>query len=169
MYRDPWITVVQDQVLRPDGSPGTYATVKLKSGVCVIGWDRSDCVHLTSEFHYAVGRTTIEGVSGGIEPDESPLLAAQRELAEEIGLEAENWQMLGVIDPFTAAINSTVTLFVARDLRSVPASPEATELIEHVMMPLDEAIRKVRSGEITHAPTCMILLELALRRYEVTF
>lgn len=164
MYQDPWIKVVRDQVQRPDGNAGTYATVQLKSGVCVVGVDESGNVHLTREFHYAVGRVTIEGVSGGIEVGESAELAAGRELAEEIGLTAKSFQRLGTIDPFTAAIQSTVTLFVARDLIAVPKNPEATELIEHVTMPLADAVQLVRQGEITHAPTCIILLELLIEQ-----
>jgi ADP-ribose pyrophosphatase len=164
MYQDPWLKVTRDQVLRPDGSPGTYATVQLKSGVCVVGLDESGNVHLTREFHYAVGRITVEGVSGGIEPDETAEQAAERELTEEIGLTAKSWVRLGTIDPFTAAIESTVTMFVARDLTVVPPNPEATELIEHVTMPLTQAIQMVKQGEITHSPTCIILLHLALQQ-----
>lgn len=167
VYCDPWISVVRDQVLRPDGNPGTYATVQLKSGVCVVGLDAQGKVHLTREFHYAVGRVTIEGVSGGIEPGETSQIAAERELAEEIGLAAAKWRCHGTIDPFTAAIHSTVTLYVAEDLTKVPRNLEGTELIEPVEMPLDQAVRLVKQGEITHAPTCVILLHLALEKTQL--
>lgn len=162
MYQDPWIKVNRDLVTRPDGQPGTYATVELKSGVCVIGLDAQQRVHLTREFHYAVGRVTIEGVSGGIEEGETALQAAQRELAEELGLQAARWQHLGVVDPFTAAIASTVDLYVAEDLQRVPKAPEGTELIDHVEFPLREAVDMVCGGGITHSPTCVALLRLAL-------
>ncbi|MEZ6135526.1 MAG: NUDIX hydrolase [Pirellulaceae bacterium] len=164
MYRDPWIQVVRDDVLRPDGDPGTYATVQLKSGVCVIALDEQQNVHLTKEFHYAVGRDTLEGVSGGIEADESPQLAAERELAEELGLRASRWMHLGKVDPFTAAIHSTVDLFLAENLTQGDRAPEGTELIQHVAIPLHEALKMVRQSEITHAPTCVALLMLALDR-----
>ncbi|MCR9294475.1 MAG: NUDIX hydrolase [bacterium] len=162
MYRDPWLTVTRDQVTRPDGQPGTYATVQLKSGVCVIALDSQNCVHLTREFHYAVGRDTLEGVSGGIEPGESAEATARRELAEELGLQASVWKHLGSIDPFTAAIHSRVDLFVAEELQQQSANPEGTELIEHVVLALDEAVELVRSGDITHAPTCVAVLQIAL-------
>lgn len=164
MYADPWLEVTRDQVTRPDGDPGTYATVHLKSGVCVLALNQ-DIVHLTREFHYAVGEYTIEGVSGGIEPGESPGLAAERELAEELGLEATKWTHLGTIDPFTAAIFSRVDLFVAEDLTTCETNPEGTELIEHVQFPLTEAVQMVRESVITHAPTCVALLHLALNHH----
>jgi ADP-ribose pyrophosphatase len=162
MYSDPWIELFRDQVVRPDGLPGTYATVHLKHGVCVLALDDDQNVHLTKEFHYAVGRWTIEGVSGGIEDAESPLTAATRELAEELGIEASRWTPLGSVDPFTSAVVSPVQLYLAQDLKFIETSPEGTEQIEHVVMTLDEAVQAVREGVITHAPTCVALLRLAL-------
>lgn len=162
VYRDAWIDVTLDSVSRPDGNPGSYTTVRLKSGVCVIALDDQQQVHLTREFHYAVGRVTIEGVSGGIEVGESPELAAQRELAEELGLTAARWKRLGKVDPFTSAILSTVDLYLAQDLSVCPTDPEGTEQIEHVVLPLSEAVEMVRHSLITHAPTCVALLRIAL-------
>ncbi len=162
VYRDAWIEVRLDEVTRPDGQPGTYTTVQLKSGVCVVALDQERRVHLTREFHYAVGRITVEGVSGGIESGESSELAAQRELAEELGLMAKHWQRLGQVDPFTSAIYSTVDLFLATDLTECAAAPEGTEQIEHMIVPLDEAVEMVRNSQITHGPTCVALLRIAL-------
>ena len=164
VYRDAWIDVTLDSVTRPDGKPGSYTTVRLKSGVCVIALDDKQQVHLTREFHYAVGRVTIEGVSGGIEVGESPELAAQRELAEELGLTATSWKRLGQVDPFTSAILSTVDLYLAQDLSACPTAPEGTEQIEHVVLPLSEAVELVRRSQITHAPTCVALLRIALEQ-----
>ncbi len=162
IYQDAWIDVQLDQVTRPDGKPGTYTTVQLKPGVCVIALDDRGAVHLTREFHYAVGRFTLEGVSGGIESGEAVELAAERELAEELGLTARCWTRLGQVDPFTAAICSTVDLFLAQDLSPCPTDMEGTEQIEHISMPLAEAIAMVREGQISHAPTCVALLMIAL-------
>jgi ADP-ribose pyrophosphatase len=162
MYSDPWVQLFRDQVIRPDGLPGTYATVLITPGVCVIAVDEDWNVHLTREFHYAVGRVTIEGVSGGIEPNEEPLAAAKRELAEELGIEAEKWTHFGSSDPFTAAVRSPVQLYIAQQLSFCEKAPEGTERIEHVVMSLDEAVQAVRDGVITHAPTCVALLRMTL-------
>jgi ADP-ribose pyrophosphatase len=164
MYGDPWIQLFRDQVQRPDGKAGTYATVHLKAGVCVVAMDHVGTLHLTKEFHYAVGRVTIEGVSGGIECDESSALAATREMAEELGITAGCWTRLGTVDPFTAAVLSPVDLYLAEDLTFNETNPEGTELIEHVTMTLDEAVQGVYEGVITHAPTCIIILRIALQK-----
>lgn len=161
VYRDPWIHLQVDQVVRPDGNAGTYCTVRLKSGVCVIAMDSEKNVYLTREFHYAVGRVTIEGVSGGIESGESALSTAERELKEELGITAQKFKSLGVVDPFTAAILSPTELFVAEDLAFGDPEHEGTEIIELVKVPLATALQWVDDGTITHAPSCVALLKIS--------
>lgn len=159
VYQDPWVQVQRDEVIRPDGQPGTYAVVQIKPGVCVLAMDDEHHVYLTEEFHYAVGQTTLECVSGGRDGEESPLAAAQRELREEIGIEAEDWQDLGRLDPFTASVLSPTQLFLARRIRFVEAAPEGTELIHRVKLTFEDAVQRVMQSEITHAPSMTVILK----------
>lgn len=159
VYRDPWFRVERDDVIRPDGEPGTYTVVHLKPGVCVLALDDDGQVSLTKEFHYAVGRITIEAVSGGIETDEDPLLTAQRELQEELGITAKVWQDMGRVDPFTASILSPTRMYLARHLTFGPQRLEGTETIELVKMPMEEAVRRVFNSEITHGPSALLILK----------
>jgi ADP-ribose pyrophosphatase len=160
VYADPWIDVRKDDVVRPDGKPGTYSVVTVRRGVTVVALDDDDVLHLTEEFHYAVGRLTLEGVSGGMEPGEDPLQTARRELAEELGIEADDWTDLGTIDPITSSVDSPTRLFLARSLRHGPSAPEGTELIRCVKVPLTEALAMVLDSRITHAATCVAILKI---------
>ena len=162
VYQDPWMDVRCDQVLRPDGKPGTFSTVRLKAGVCVVAIDDKDQIYLTKEFHYAVGRVTVEGASGGIEAGETALQSAQRELVEELGITAKNWTPMGFVDPFTSALLSPTQLFLAEVLTFQKPQTEATEIIECVSFPFREAIAMVMDSRITHAPTCTAILKAAL-------
>ena len=164
VYRDPWIDVRKDDVVRPDGQPGTYSVVTVRRGVTVVALDEDDVLHLTEEFHYAVGRLTLEGVSGGTEAGEEPLQTARRELAEELGIEAEHWTDLGTIDPITSSVDSPTRMFLARGLRHGPSSPEGTELIRCVKVPLQEAVAMVLDSRITHAATCVAIMKVFLKR-----
>src|SRR5262245_43489451 len=116
VYRDPWVSLRKDDVIRPDGAPGTYSVVTIKPGVCVLALDKPGTASHTEEFHYGVGRVTIEAVSGGMEPGEDALQTAQRELQEELGILAARWIDLGVCDPFTASVVSPTRLFLAKDI-----------------------------------------------------
>jgi len=159
VYRDPWLRVTKDDVLRPDGSPGTFSVSHMKAGVCVLAVDDTGFCHLTEEFHYAVGRVTLECVSGGIDPGEDDLSTAKRELGEELGLAARNWTPLGVVDPFTAIAVSPTKLWLAEGLEGIGAKPEPTERIRHVRLPFDEVLEKVMNSEITHAPSVALILK----------
>lgn len=161
IYQDPFVEVQLDQVVRPDSKDGQHVVVFMKSGVCVLPMDAEKNVYLTSEFHYGIGRQSLEGVSGGIEHGEEPLETAQRELAEELGLAASQWKKLTSVDPFTTIVVSPTQLYLATDLTLVPADPEGTEQIESVKMPLAQAVEMVAQGKISHAPTCVLLLLVA--------
>lgn len=160
VYRDPWIEVRRDRVVRPDGLAGTHCVVAMKPGVSVLPMDDDGCVYLTEEFHYAVGRLGLEVVSGGIEPGESPEDTARREVEEELGLRAQRWTALGSVDPFTTIVRSPTALYWARGLSEVPRAPEGTERIRRVRMPWDEAVAAVLEGRITHGPSCVLILKV---------
>ena len=108
VYADPWLKVRKDDVIRPVGNPGTHSVVTIKHGVCVLAF-QDDTIYLTKEFHYAVGRVTLEAVSGGREAHEPAIECAQRELAEELGISAATWTELTTVDPFTASVVSPTT------------------------------------------------------------
>lgn len=162
VYRDPWIEVRRDEVIRPDGAPGSHCVVAMKAGVCVLPVDERGICHLTDEFHYGIGRDSLEGVSGGIEPGEDPLETARRELAEELGITAREWTELGSVDPFTTIVVSPTRLYLARGLSFGETAPEGTERIRRRALPLAEAFEMVLDGRITHSPTCVLLLRARL-------
>jgi ADP-ribose pyrophosphatase len=159
IYCDPWVSVSCDEVIRPDGRPGTHAVVDIKSGVAVLALDEAGFVYITDEFHYGVGRHTLEVVSGGCDPGEDPLATAQRELREELGITAAEWTSLGVVDPFTSVGVSPTQLFLARDLTFGRQAPEGTERIRCVKMPLEEAIAAVMDSRISHGPSGVLLFK----------
>jgi len=164
VYRDPWIEVMRDEVVRPDGAPGSHCIVRLKSGVSVLPVDGAGLAYLTEEFHYAVGRTTIEVVSGGIDGDEDAHQTARRELQEELGITADEWIDLGVCDPFTSVVTSPTRLFLARGLSFGPTTQEGTESVRLRAVAFDEAVQMVLDGRITHAPSCVLILKAAIRK-----
>ena len=162
VYRDACMVVTKDDVVRPDGKPGTYSVMNLVAGVCVLAMDTHRNVYLTDEFHYGVGRNTIEAVSGGIEPNEDTLATAKRELKEELGIEARDWKHLGVVDPLTGSLVSPTQLYMAQDLTFGEQAPEGTELIKCVKTRIDDAVQMVLDSRITHGPSCVLILKAHL-------
>ncbi len=160
-YRNEFIEVCEDRVLQPDGEPGSYATVRMKPGVSVLPVDADGTVTLILQFRYALGRESLEAVSGAVDGDEPPLEAAQREAREEAGIEAEEWTDLGAVDLDTSIVHCPTQLFLARALSFTETEREGTEEMRTVRIPLAEAVRRVMQGEITHGPSCVLILKAA--------
>jgi 8-oxo-dGTP pyrophosphatase MutT (NUDIX family) len=157
-YQHKLVEVHEDQVIKPDGTPGTYATVKVQAGASVLALDEGGMVHLAKEFRYAIGRYSLEVVGGAIEDGEQPVQAAQRELREELGIEAKEWIELGQVDPLTSIIDSPSTLFLARELTFNEKKHEGSERIEVVKVSIDDAMSMVIDGRITHGASCVLIL-----------
>ncbi|MFL6207989.1 MAG: NUDIX hydrolase [Pyrinomonadaceae bacterium] len=157
-YEHKLLTVNEDQVTRPDGTPGIYATVRVQAGVSVLALDDEGFVYLAKEFRYAVGRKTLEAVGGVLDEGEQEETAARRELREELGIEAEQLTALGRVDPMTSLIDSPAHLFLARRLSFVEQQHEGSERIERVKLSLVEAARLVYENEITHGASCVLIL-----------
>ena len=166
VYHDSFVHVQLDRVIRPDTKAGNHVLIHMKPGVCVLPMGLNRIVYLTREFHYAIGRYSVEAVSGGIEPAESGSETARRELSEELGLEASHWQLIATVDPFTTIIRSPTQLYLAEGLTEVGTAPEGTEQIEKIAMPLAKAVKLIHDGTITHAPTCVLLLMVQSLRPE---
>lgn len=162
-YGSAFVDLFEDRVTRPDGSPGTYTTVTLKPGVAVLPIGAHGEVHLTRQFRYALGRESIEVVAGAIEADEDPREAGRRELREELGLVAAEWHALGTIDLDTSIVRCRVRLFTAAALRQTDVDPDPTEDIRPQTCSLADAVRMVLDGEITHSPSCVLILAAAQR------
>jgi len=160
-YRNRWMAVREDRVIRPGGSEGLFGVVEMTSGSSVLALDADDKVFLVREYKYAIGRDSLEVVSGAMDEGETPLAAAQRELREETGLIASDWQAMGAVDPFTTAIRCVNYLFLARGLSHTAASPEDGEELSIVSLPFDAAVRMVLAGEISHAGSCLLILRTA--------
>lgn len=150
VYENPWITVREDQVIRPDGGPGIYGVIEAKVATGVVALTPGNEIYLVGQYRYPVNRYSWEIIEGGAEADESPLDAAKRELREEAGLSARSWAPLGgdvhLSNCFSAEVGK---LFIARDLEEVPSSPDATEVLQVKKVPFAEALALVHSGEIT--------------------
>lgn len=159
IYRNRWLYIHEDEVIRPDGSPGIFGIVEMKAGSSVVAIDAELNVILAKEFKYGIDRESVETLSGAIEEGESPLAAAKRELREETGFTADTWIDLGMIDPFTTVINSPNHMFLAMNLTAGDQSLDPGETLDIIKVTFPQAIRMVMDGSITHGASCVSLLK----------
>lgn len=159
IYTNPWISVREDQVIRPGGAPGIFGVVEMRDGAMAIALNFQKEIYLVHEYRYAVARRSFEAAGGVIDEGENPLETAKRELKEELGLISDTWINLGMVDPFTTVIKSENHMFLALNVKEVPASVEEGEVITTVKVPFDEALEMVIQSKITHSATCVAILK----------
>ena len=158
VYADDFIEVNVDEVVGPNRNPRRYSTVKLKRGVAVLAMDPDNRIYLTRQYRYAIGRDSIEVVCGGIDAGEAPLAAAQKELKEEIGIQATEWFELGTIDMDSSVIHCPIHLYIATGLTSVGSDQEGSEDIDYFNVPFKEAVDMVLQSQISQAASCILIL-----------
>jgi 8-oxo-dGTP pyrophosphatase MutT (NUDIX family) len=157
------ITVSKEQVLLPNGNIADYEIVHHPGGAAVVALDEQDRVCLLHQYRPAAGGWVWELPAGRLEPDEPPALTARRELVEEAGREAGDWQDLGFMWSSPGVFDERIHLFLARQLRVVPAHHEPHEVLEAHWVALPEALARAMSGAILDSKTVVGLLRAAAR------
>ena len=166
VYTNPWITVREDQVIRPDGAPGIYGVVDTRIATGVLALTPEMQLVLIGQYRYTMEEYSWEIIEGGTDPGELPLPAIQRELREEAGLTADRWEAIGgEMHMSNCHSSERGYLFVATGLHEVEAEPEGTEVLALRRVPVEEAVRMVTAGEIRDAISVIgiLLLDRLLR------
>lgn len=163
VFRGRVITVNVEHIRLPDGQTARYEIVHHPGGAAAVALDESGRVCLLRQFRPAGGGWVWELPAGRLEPGEPPERTARRELVEEAGREAAQWESLGSILSSPGVFAETIHLYLARALTVVPSALEQHELIEVHWIPLAEAVRQALSGELRDGKTVIGLLRTAAR------
>ena len=160
VFSNPWIEVREDVLLWPGSDERRYGIVSVKPGVTVLALDEStDMVWCVWQYRPAIGRVSLELVGGGIEAGESPRDAAERELAEEVGIAAARWDTRGVLNTgATAIVDSQAHLFLARGLSAVARGGDDVNEIAAQALGREEVLSRAAESDITHAASVCALL-----------
>jgi 8-oxo-dGTP pyrophosphatase MutT (NUDIX family) len=162
VYENPWISVREDDVIRPDGEPGIYGVVHYKNTAVGVLPVEGDHVYLVGQYRYPLERYSWEIPEGGCPVGEDPLRAAKRELREETGLEARSWRRLGETFLSNSVADEYAVWFLATHLVRGEQQPEGTEVIDVRRVPLQEAVAMATDGRITDALSALALTTYAL-------
>lgn len=157
-YENPWLRVREDDVVRPDGTPGTYGLVELAHpAVWVVPLTEADEVVLVSVDRYTVG-PSVEVPSGGTD-GQDPVVAAQRELLEETGYTARELVEVGSLNSLNGVCRAPGTVLLATGLTASEATGHAEEGITEVrLVPFAEVMTMIARREITDGESAAALL-----------
>lgn len=158
VYDNPWISVREDRVTRPDGEPGIYGVVHFKNTAVGVLAIEDGHLYLVGQYRYTLDRYSWEIPEGGCPAGEDPLDAARRELREETGLIAASWQKLGESHLSNSVSDEHAILYLATELTAGESAPEGTERLAVRRVSLAEARSMVLDGEITDAMSQLAIL-----------
>ncbi|MEB3981144.1 NUDIX hydrolase [Mycobacterium sp. 663a-19] len=153
VYRNRWLTVREDDIRRPDGSPGIYAVVDKPTYALVLPYD-GQRFRLVEQFRYPVGARRWEFPQGSA-PDLAeldPRELAERELREETGLRATSLEPLGLVDVAPGMSSQRGWAFLATGIVDGEADREHEEQDMHSeWFSREDVERMMRSGVIADA------------------
>lgn len=168
IYRGRKIDLALKTIRLADGSETTREVVLHPGAVALVPFIDRDHVCLVNNYRYAIDRELLEVPAGTIDAGESPNETAERELREETGYTART--VRPVADWFVSpgVMNERMYLYVCEDLTLGETEHQPDERLKPVILPWDDAVRRVLAGEIVDAKTIVaILLIDRLRSREI--
>jgi ADP-ribose pyrophosphatase len=166
-YRAPVFYVTSEQVVEPSGNRVRRDLIRHPGSVVIMGVDDTSSdprVLLARQYRYAADRYLWEFPAGRIDEGESALAGAKRELLEETGYTAQQWQRALFFYVSPGFLDETMALYLALGLKPGKAKPEEDEEISKRFFPLAQAVGMVMSGKIMDAKTIAGILWLQQRQ-----
>lgn len=158
VYENRWMHVREDEVRGPGGR-GIYGVVTVRHpAVFIVAVDERDRVGLVTVDRYATGGASLEVPAGGTD-GEDPLVGAQRELLEEIGMRADSWTEIGRMNALNGLADAPEHVFLATGLHAATGAAElaATQQEEGIAavewLAFDEVLRLIRDGRVSDGET----------------
>lgn len=163
VYNNNWISVHHYEVLNPAGGKGIYGKVHFKNiAIGIVPIDEDGNTYLIGQYRFPLNKYSWEIPEGGCTFNEQPIDAAKRELLEETGLMATEWEQILLMDLSNSVSDEICIVFVAKKLQQHNAEPEETEQLQIKKCSLIKAFEMVEAREITDAISVAALQKIQL-------
>jgi ADP-ribose pyrophosphatase len=151
------VDVGVERATLPNGVAVDLAILRHPGASAIVALDDDGRIAMLTQYRYAIGGWLREVPAGCRNGSESPLECAQRELSEEAGLQAQQWDHLGSIVTIPSFCDEKIELFMARNLSSSSGQLDFDEVIKVDRVDLEEALAMISAGEIIDAKTIAAL------------
>jgi ADP-ribose pyrophosphatase len=148
-----------EDVTLPNGSRTELSMVRHPGSIAVVPLFEDNTVLMERQYRHAVKSYLLEIPAGTMEPGEDPLTCARRELEEETGYIAENFELLLDLDILPSYTDERIYVYLARGLASSRQNLDEDEIIEIVTYPLQDALKMIDTGQIRDGLTILSLLQ----------
>lgn len=148
VYKGRVFKMVRENITLSKGSTFNIDIIHHPGAAAIVPLSDSNKVVLIYQYRHAVGGCLWEIPAGTLDGNEDPIECAKRELIEETGYSANQWDKLGEIVPVPGYSSERIHLFLARKLIPATQNLGKDEMLDVHEIDFDEVIRRIRSGEI---------------------
>ncbi|MES2132498.1 MAG: NUDIX hydrolase [Bacteroidota bacterium] len=161
VYESAWIAVNKHQTINPAGNPAIYSVVNFKNlAIGILPLSADGYTWLVGQWRYPLNAYSWEIPEGGGPLGEKPIETARRELKEETGIVAGNFEEIMQLHLSNSATDEHAFVFLATDLGFEEAEPEETEDLKVKKVHIREAFEMTLNGEITDAISVAAIMKV---------
>lgn len=162
LYEGRVLDLHVDQVELPNGRITSREAVRHAPAVGIVAVEEN-FIYMVRQFRHAVDDSILEIPAGIVEPGETPVQTAAREIQEEIGLKAESLEEIGRIYSSPGFSDEEIVLFWAEGLSPSKLPADDDEFIEVVKVPIDKLCHMMDNGDIKDGKTIAAICRMALK------
>ena len=149
-YENAWISLTEHKVLNAAGNNGIYGVVHFKNiAIGIIPLDENNYTWLVGQFRFPLNQYSWEICEGGGKLNVDPLVSAERELLEELGIKAHKWKKIMDMHLSNSVSDEVGIIYVVKELEYFDPNPDEDEVLQLKKIHIDEAYQLVMKDEIT--------------------
>ncbi len=164
IYENKWIKLTEFQVLNPSGNPGIYGVIHFQNNAVGVVPYENGYIWMVGQYRYPLNRYSWEIPEGGGPLEISTLDAAIRELKEETGMTASNYEKIVEMHLSNSVSDEYAIVYLATGLTHGEAEPEETEELNVRKIKLEEAYSLVENGIITDSLSVAAIYKMMLMK-----
>jgi len=145
--------LVREKVALENGIAVDLDIVRHPGAAAMVPLTENRTLLMIRQYRHAVGGFIWEIPAGTLDPEETPLACAKRELVEEIGYSADTWHKLGEITPVPGYSDERIHIYCAMDLSPATQHLDRDEILNVHEVGFEDAVKMAERGEIRDAKT----------------
>ena len=157
IYGGIFLNMKRDRVSLPDGQEAVREYLTHPGAVAILAILDDGRILLERQYRYPIAKVCMEIPAGKLDPNEDPLVCAQRELEEETGYSASKWSYVRRIHPVISYSTEFIDIYLAEGLQPGKSRLDEEEFLDVFAAPLDEILAWVEQGVITDVKTTIAI------------